>query len=56
MNDVNAVVFDEGVHEYTGKNGTAIFVVPHDVTLGDLMPALTNLVIESDRREKESAA
>ncbi|MEG0303678.1 hypothetical protein [Gordonibacter sp.] len=44
MSDLDAVVFARGDYEYAGKSGTATVHVPRDVTLGDLVPAMTQLV------------
>lgn len=44
MNDMDAVVIREGTYEHRGEHGTAVVHVPHDVTLGDIEPALTRFV------------
>lgn len=44
VSDLDAVVFACGDYEYAGKSGTATVHVPRDVTLGDLVPAMTQLV------------
>ncbi len=52
MDDMDAVVFAAGDYEYRGEHGTAIVHVPHDVTLGDVAPALSQIAAEARTKEE----
>lgn len=53
MNDRGAVVFAKGSYEIDGEHGSARVVVPRDVTLGDIEPAMTRLILEARKSEAE---
>lgn len=53
VSDLDAVVFACGDYEYAGKSGTATVHVPRDVTLGDIEPAMTRLILEARKSEAE---
>ena len=56
MGDMGTVVIYEGTYEHQSEHGTAVVHVPHDVTVGDIVPAFARFVraCQADEDEKGS--
>lgn len=51
MSPPNSVVFQRGTHEVETSHGHVTVVIPRDVTLAEIKPALTHLIFSQSERK-----